>query len=89
MKPFPCCGATFSQAWGQCEKELMDGMGSHKSRSWQKTWVRTFLGKIEYILLGIAKVLGEGKNLEKSMSLQCFQKKSSFYVLLEISCRES
>lgn len=45
MKPFPCCGATFTQAQGQCEMELMDGMGSCKSRSWQKTWVRTSLGE--------------------------------------------
>lgn len=89
MKPFPCCGATFTQAQGQCEMELMDGMGSCKSRSWQKTWVRTSLGKKECILLDIAKVLGERKKLDKSISLQCFQNKITFYVLLEISCKKS
>lgn len=50
-----------------------------------------FLGekKREYILLGIAKVPGEGKKLETSMSLQSFQNKITFYVLLENSWNKS
>lgn len=89
-EPFPCWGATFTQARGQCEMELMDGMGSHKSRSWQKIgWELPWGKKREYILLGIAKVPGEGKKLETSMSLQSFQNKITFYVLLENSWNKS